>query len=163
MRLENIRWKKNLSTRRQTFTVVSERVCRKEQFNRHPDRFPLIHHLRHIIQRILEIRFCLAGLHHCGLAWRLTNGSVSSAVPPVSPKSAPAGLANPPAFEAELWCLWKTARAPMMSQKKKLTHTAVWKEEQRRVKDRRIFVHVNQIEGVRLPRLWADSCRTCLL
>lgn len=149
---------------RQTFTLVSERVCRKEQFNRCPDRFPLIHHhLRHIIQRIRETCLCLAGVHHCGLAWRWTNGSVSSAVPGVSPNSAPAGLANPPAFEAELWCLWKTARAPMMSQKKKLTHTAVWKGGAEARDRQDVYVHVRQIDVVRLPRLWADCCRTFLL
>lgn len=76
VRLEKVRLKKKkkklsqftLCSRRQTFTVVNESVCGKEQFNRCPDRFPLIHHLRHIIQLILEIHFCLAGLHHCGLA-----------------------------------------------------------------------------------------------
>lgn len=30
-------------------------------------------------------------------------------------------------------------------------------------KTEHVYVHVNQIEGVRLPRLWADCCRTFLL
>ena len=72
---------------------------------------------------------CVCGsCPHCGRAGRLKKGSVSAAVTPGSPKSPPAGPPNPPAinFVPVLWRLWTITRTPMMSQKKKLTHTAVW-------------------------------------
>lgn len=65
---------------------------------------------------------------HCGLGGRLKNGSVSAAVTPGSPKRLPTGPLTPPAitFDLELWRLWKMSSTPMKSQKKKLTHAAVW-------------------------------------
>lgn len=62
---------------------------------------------------------------HWGLPGRLKNGSVSSGVTPVSPKRLPVGAA-PISLDAEPRRLWMITKTPMMSQKKKLIHTAVW-------------------------------------